>query len=83
MNLWKKYMLVIYLSIFQERVRKVLKEWNRVLIDGGILKLSVPSFLAVVEEYRANIISKALKASYVEVKSRTLITISIYLTKNT
>jgi predicted SAM-dependent methyltransferase len=29
----------------------VLKEWNRVLKKGGIIRLSVPSFEAIVEEY--------------------------------
>lgn len=35
-------------------VNKVLKEWNRVLKIGGILRIAVPNFEAVVEEYLKN-----------------------------
>ena len=45
----------------RKEVREVLKEWYRVLIGGGILRLSVPSFLAIVEEYRANMDIESIK----------------------
>ena len=35
-------------------VDKVLKEWNRVLRVGGVLRIAVPDFEAVVQEYAEN-----------------------------
>jgi predicted SAM-dependent methyltransferase len=32
----------------------VLKEWHRVLSNGGMLRISVPSFGAIVAEYQSN-----------------------------
>jgi predicted SAM-dependent methyltransferase len=40
------------LEHFKRRdVSKVLKEWNRVLIPGGILRLAVPNFEKICEVY--------------------------------
>ena len=36
------------------RTREVLSEWLRVLKDGGILRLAVPDFAAIVEIYKDN-----------------------------
>jgi len=30
---------------------KILKEWNRILKKGGVLRIAVPNFEAIVEEY--------------------------------
>lgn len=37
----------------REEIRNetILKEWNRILKKGGILRLAVPNFEAIVEEY--------------------------------
>lgn len=37
----------------RDEAQKVLAEWGRVLISGGALRLSVPDFGAVAEEYMA------------------------------
>ena len=34
-------------------VPKVLQEWHRILRPGGVLRLAVPDFAAVVDEYKA------------------------------
>lgn len=36
------------------KVDEVLKEWNRVLKKGGVLRIAVPNFEAIVEEYKEN-----------------------------
>jgi len=38
----------------RSEVLDVLKEWNRVLRQGGLLRLAVPDFGAVVQEYVEN-----------------------------
>jgi len=35
-------------------ILNVLKEWNRVLIPNGTLRIAVPDFEAIVKEYQAN-----------------------------
>lgn len=36
------------------KVEEVLKEWNRVLVRGGVLRIAVPDFEAVAQEYTEN-----------------------------
>jgi len=38
----------------RHEIEGVLVEWNRVLRNGGLLRISVPDFSAVVDEYREN-----------------------------
>jgi len=35
-------------------IEKVLIEWNRVLCDGGVLRIAVPSFSAIAADYAEN-----------------------------
>ena len=35
----------------RQRLNKVLLEWNRVLVKGGILRIAVPDFEAIVDVY--------------------------------
>jgi len=38
----------------RSEVSDVLHEWNRVLRSGGVIRIAVPDFEAIVEEYRDN-----------------------------
>lgn len=38
--------------VTREDIVKVLREWNRVLVSGGALRIAVPDFEAVVAEYQ-------------------------------
>lgn len=37
--------------VHRDEVSAVLKEWNRVLTEDGIIRISVPNFTAIVNEY--------------------------------
>lgn len=56
---------VIYASHILEYFSKleavdVLKEWNRVLVQGGLLRLAVPDFAALVKAYNDGYVMPAL-----------------------
>lgn len=38
----------------RKKIMFVLKEWNRLLVNNGILRLAVPDFSSIVEQYNEN-----------------------------